>query len=75
MIPIAEMKYPDLAKVLLEFFLCVCKDSGDRYPSRSIRNFHKSFNHILRDAQRVRIAQTKTANTKFVKLRLFIVLV
>ena len=31
--PIAEMKYPDLAKVLLEFFLCVYKDSGDRYPS------------------------------------------
>ena len=63
--PIAKMNYPDLAKVLLEFFLCVCKDSGDRYPSGSIRNFHKSFNCILRDAQRVRIAQTKIAKEPF----------
>ena len=62
---IAEMKYLDLAKVLLEFFLCVCKGSGDRYPSRSIRNFHMSFNLILRDAHRVQIVQTKIAEEPF----------
>ena len=63
--PITKMKYLDLAKVLLKFFLCVCKDSGNRYPSGSIRNFHKSFNRILRDAHRVWIAETKIAEEPF----------
>ena len=57
--PIAEMKYSDLTKVMLEFFLSVCKDSGDEYPFGSIQNFHKSFNCILRNAQRIWIAKTK----------------
>ena len=31
--PIAEMNYLDLTKVLLESFLYAYKNSGDRYPS------------------------------------------
>ncbi|KAG0570447.1 hypothetical protein KC19_6G162600 [Ceratodon purpureus] len=63
--PIDKMPYEELSGVLLEFFLCICKDSGERYPSGSLRNFHKSFNRILRDAQRLRISQTKVNEEPF----------
>lgn len=63
--PIDQMEYGALADDLLQFFLCICKDNGQRYPSGSIRNFHRSFNRILRDAQRVRIAQTKVNEEPF----------
>jgi hypothetical protein len=52
------MPLPNLAAQLLQFFLCVCTENGERYPSGSIRNFHRSFGRILLKAQKARIAQT-----------------
>ena len=65
LIPIEQMEYGALADDLPEFFTCICKDNSQRYPSGSISNFHKSFNRILRDAQKVRIAQTKVKEEPF----------
>ncbi|KAG0631326.1 hypothetical protein M758_1G244300, partial [Ceratodon purpureus] len=65
LVPIEDMTFSDLAEVRLQFFLCVCKDSGQRYPSGSIRNMHRSFNRIICKAQTKRIAETKVNEIPF----------
>lgn len=58
-LPIHEMSYPDLAKVLTEFFLC--KDLGNQYSFGSIRNFHKSFNKILKNTEKMQISKNEVS--------------
>jgi hypothetical protein len=46
-IDIVDLPLEEFADLLTQFFLCLCKDSGERYPSGSIGNIYDSFHRII----------------------------
>jgi hypothetical protein len=46
-VSIVELPLEDFADLLTCFFLCLCKDLGERYPSGSIGNMYDSFHRII----------------------------
>ncbi|KAG0590571.1 hypothetical protein KC19_1G110600 [Ceratodon purpureus] len=46
-ISIVNLPLEEFADLLTRFFLCLCKDNGERYPSGSIGNMYDSFHRII----------------------------
>lgn len=62
---IEDYEIEELANLMTHFFLALCKDFGERYPSGSIENLYNSFNRILLRAQKKQILLTRVNEVEF----------
>ncbi|KAG0578469.1 hypothetical protein KC19_4G025600 [Ceratodon purpureus] len=62
---IEDMPYEELGALLSKFFLMICKDNGQRYPSASLMNLYMSFNRIIGKAQQERARRLGVQEDQF----------
>lgn len=64
-VEIEKIPLKTFGEELVKFFLMLCKNSGERYPTVSIMNFFMGFNRILIMEQKRRIIETGIVEPQF----------